>query len=63
MFDSPDAPQPRTVEQQRAYLDALEQERDEYRRHGNEARAAVCDAELEKERAAEAEAERGGPDD
>lgn len=46
MFDSPDAPQPRTVEQQRDYIAALEVERDEQRAAGRDDRAKLCEAEI-----------------
>lgn len=58
MFGPPDEPRPRTAEQQRAYMRALEAERDEYRRAGDDEHVAMCEAELSKERAIEAERDR-----
>jgi hypothetical protein len=46
MFDAPDEPQPRTAQQQREYIDALEVERDEQRAAGRDDRVALCEAEI-----------------
>ena len=51
LFDPPDLPQPRTAQQQREYIDALEVERDEQRAAGRDDRVALCEAEIATARA------------
>ncbi|HXD55547.1 MAG TPA: hypothetical protein VN618_12380 [Solirubrobacteraceae bacterium] len=60
MLGPPDEPRPRTPEQQRAYMRALEAERDEYKLAGDDEHVAMCEVELSKEKAIEAERERAG---
>jgi hypothetical protein len=56
MFDGgPEPPRPRTPQQRREYIVALEQERDECRATGREDKAKLCDVEIA---AAQAEATR-----
>lgn len=51
MFEPAPPPQPRTAQQQREYIAALEVERDEQRAAGRDDRVALCEAEIDIARA------------